>query len=168
MIAAALAGDPQLVVADEPTTALDVTTQAAILDLFDRIVDSRSMAILLVTHELDTGNRLRGFCDEVAVMYAGQIVNRGNVETIFEEALHPYTNALIEALPDPETEAVRLRTIDGSPPDLANLPPGCAFEPRCPLGHGKPVCRTARPELQMIGNERVACHLAHPNSGAGP
>ncbi|MCP4380993.1 MAG: ABC transporter ATP-binding protein, partial [Hyphomicrobiales bacterium] len=163
MIAAALAGDPDLIVADEPTTALDVTTQAAILGLFDRIVEARGTAILLVTHDLGV---VAEFCDHVTVMYAGEIVHRAAIDAIFDAPLHPYTRALIAALPDPASEAPRLTTIEGAPPDPAALPAGCAFEPRCPLGRGNPICQTRQPRLRPIGTEQVACHLVEPRESA--
>jgi oligopeptide/dipeptide ABC transporter ATP-binding protein len=162
MIAIALANDPDVVIADEPTTALDVTTQAQVLALLDRIVAERGVAVLLITHNLGV---VWQFCDEVQVMYAGRIVERGSVAGVFAHPLHPYTEALIASVPRPDWPKDRpLPAIAGLPPDLAALPPGCSFEPRCPLGHGRAVCIARRPadERFAVGGEvaTAECHFA--------
>jgi peptide/nickel transport system ATP-binding protein len=162
MIAIALANDPDVVIADEPTTALDVTTQAQILALLERAVVARGAAVLLITHNLGI---VAQFCDEVAVMYAGRIVERGSAEAVFGQPLHPYTEALIASVPRADWPKDRpLPAISGMPPDLAALPPGCSFEPRCPYGHGRDVCRHVRPTPQRFrapaGEVEAECHFA--------
>ncbi len=131
MIAMALAGDPGLLVADEPTTALDVTVQAQILDLLDRLRRDRGMALLLVSHDLGV---VSGVCDRVAVMYAGRIVEIGASQRIFDAPVHPYTRALLASVPTAERRKGRLRAIEGSVPDAGAWPEGCRFRPRCPHG----------------------------------
>ncbi|WP_396610535.1 dipeptide ABC transporter ATP-binding protein [Haloferax sp. S1W] len=127
LIAIALACQPRILVADEPTTALDVTIQAQILDLIDDLQEDLGMSVLMITHDLGV---VAETCDRVAVMYAGEIVEEGPVEEIFHNPSHPYTYALLESLPDEEKE--RLTPIDGNVPDLIDMPPGCHFAPRCP------------------------------------
>lgn len=155
MIAIALACDPELLIADEPTTALDVTVQAQILDLFDRLRVERNLAILLVSHDLSL---IAERCDHVSVMYAGRIVESGPAEQIFNHPEHPYTKLLEEARPSMDTPPhTVLQTIPGSPPQLVDLPPGCSFASRCPLA--TEVCREERPLLLGRGvNRVVACH----------
>ena len=167
MIAIALANDPDIIVADEPTTALDVTTQAQVLDLLDRLVSERGAAIVLITHNLGL---VAAFCDRVLVMYAGRIVEQGDVDSIFRRPLHPYTEALLGAIPrasGPDRD--RLPSIPGFPPDPGALPAGCAFEPRCPAGHGRDACVTRAPAPQVFSRgarEFMAeCHLAADRSG---
>ncbi len=162
MIAIALANDPDVVIADEPTTALDVTTQAQVLALLDRIVTDRGVSVVLITHNLGIVSQ---FCDTVAVMYAGRIVERGRVEAVFASPLHPYTEALIASVPRADWPREKpLPAIPGSPPNLAALPPGCSFEPRCQVGRGLDICRNARPAAREFGSgaERAAaeCHFA--------
>lgn len=129
MIAIALSCEPRLLIADEPTTALDVTVQAQILDLLQRLQQERDMAIILISHDL---NVVGGRADEVAVMYAGQIVERGPARALFGEARMPYTHALLRSSPRlDEPSHTRLSAIPGRPPDLANPPAGCRFNPRC-------------------------------------
>ncbi|WP_431710511.1 ABC transporter ATP-binding protein [Glutamicibacter uratoxydans] len=155
MIAIALACDPELLIADEPTTALDVTVQAQILDLFDRLRKERNLAILLVSHDLSL---IAERCDHVSVMYAGRIVESGPAEEIFNHPEHPYTKLLEEARPSMDTPPhTVLQTIPGSPPQLVDLPPGCSFANRCPLA--TEICRHERPLLLARGDKRVvACH----------
>jgi peptide/nickel transport system ATP-binding protein len=143
VIAVALACGPKLLFADEPTTALDVTVQAQILDLLAEQQRERYMAMILVTHDLGV---VAGRADEIAVMYAGRIVERAPTAALFGEMRHPYTEALLSAIPrlsDPSH--TRLVAIGGRPPDLINPPQGCAFSPRCPYAQDR--CRTERPEL---------------------
>ncbi|MBM3561072.1 MAG: ABC transporter ATP-binding protein, partial [Alphaproteobacteria bacterium] len=129
LTAMATALKPSLLLADEPTTALDVTIQEQILGLFADIRDQLGTAIVLVTHDLGVVRRL---CDRVLIMYAGRIVESGATESIFTAPRHPYTEALLASIPRVGEDIDRLRAIDGQIPDLSNLPPGCAFTPRCP------------------------------------
>jgi oligopeptide/dipeptide ABC transporter ATP-binding protein len=159
MIASALANSPALVIADEPTTALDVTTQAQVLLLLDRLVSDRGAAILLITHNLGL---VAEFCDTVRVMYAGRLVESAPTRALFRAPAHPYADALLRSIPRPgRLERGPLPAIPGAPPDLAALPPGCAFELRCRLGAGRPRCQEVPPEPQAVGNGRTAeCHFA--------
>jgi oligopeptide/dipeptide ABC transporter ATP-binding protein len=147
MIAIAIANEPDLVIADEPTTALDVTIQAQIL--------------ALITHNMGVVAR---FCDTVHVMYAGRLVERAPVATLFDRPAHPYSAALLDAVPHPDRPRRRLPAIPGDPPDLTALPAGCSFAPRCPVGHDREDCRTVAPvdrPLPAAGaGVRVACHHA--------
>ena len=124
---------PDLLIADEPTTALDVTIQAQILDLMRRLRTETGTAILLITHDMGV---IAEMCDNVAVMYAGQIVEYTDVNTLFEEQLHPYTEGLLAAIPVLGEIRENLAVIPGSVPNLINLPPGCKFAPRCPVCEG--------------------------------
>ncbi|WEK51962.1 MAG: ABC transporter ATP-binding protein [Candidatus Kaistia colombiensis] len=161
MIAIALANSPALIIADEPTTALDVTTQAQVLALLERVVANHGVAVLLITHNLGV---VAEFCDGVQVMYAGRIVERGPTEAVLAKPTHPYTQALLESIPDPSRRGDRLRAIPGMPPDLSAMPTGCAFEPRCFHGHGREICRTRQPIPIAIetagGPSLVECHFA--------
>ncbi len=162
MIAIALANEPDLIIADEPTTALDVTTQAQVLDVFERLVQSRGTAVILITHNLGI---VAEFCDYVQVMYAGRIVESATTGQIFRRPVHPYTESLLKAVPRPdEAERGRLFSVAGLPPSLAALPPGCSFEPRCFAGSGNLRCQLEPPEpswLNQDGERRFAeCHLA--------
>ena len=162
MIAIAIANEPDLIIADEPTTALDVTTQAQVLDVFERLVQSIGTAVILITHNLGI---VAEFCDEVQVMYAGRIVESASTREIFRMPGHPYTESLLKSVPRPE-EARRgkLFSVAGFPPSLAQLPPGCTFQPRCFAGKGLPQCRNEPPgpfRAGTNGNSRlVECHLA--------
>jgi peptide/nickel transport system ATP-binding protein len=156
MIAMALALEPDLLIADEPTTALDVTVQAQILDLIARMQDEMSMAVILITHDLGV---VAEHCDRIAVMYAGRIAEDGTVRDIFHRPRHPYTWGLLHSLTrvDRDRDA-RLRPIEGQPPSLIHVPPGCPFHPRCP--HAMDVCRVEVPLLGPAGaGHRDACHL---------
>ena len=155
MIAMALSCDPKLLIADEPTTALDVTIQAQILELLRRIQEEKRMAIMLITHDLGV---IAEMAQDVVVMYAGKIVERGTVEQIFEKPLHPYTQGLLASIPGKGTKGKRLNVIKGTVPHPFNLPPGCLFAPRCP--HAFDRCPTAFPALmdQGAGHE-AACYL---------
>jgi oligopeptide transport system ATP-binding protein len=154
MIAMALLGVPALLIADEPTTALDVTIQAQILDLIAGLRRDTGAAILLITHDLGV---VAGLCDRVAVMYAGRIVESGNVRDIFYRPRHPYTLGLLRSMPRIDGVADELAAIPGQPPNAQRLPSGCAFRPRC--AHRLPVCTETVPPLRQCGDgARVACH----------
>ena len=142
MIAMALASEPKLLVADEPTTALDVTIQAQILDLLRELKQRLGMAILLITHNLGIVGDMG---DRVAVMYAGQIVELAPARELLRRPLHPYTRALMNSVPKLRGDAARLSAIPGNVPRIGNFPPGCRFAPRCPMA--KPVCSETVPEL---------------------
>ena len=153
MIAMALASEPKLLVADEPTTALDVTIQAQILDLLRDLKQRLGMAILLITHNLGI---VGDMADRVAVMYAGQIVELAPTRELLRRPLHPYTRALIASVPKLSVGAARLTAIPGTVPRLGNLPPGCRFAPRCPIAKGE--CSNAIPELVEVEPARwVRC-----------
>jgi oligopeptide transport system ATP-binding protein len=156
MIAMALLCRPELLIADEPTTALDVTVQAQILELMGELKGAGRTAFVVITHDLGVIARL---CNRVLVMYAGRIVESGPARDIFKSPQHPYTAGLLSSMPRlDEQEATRLATIPGQPPNLQRLPPGCAFNDRC--GYAFERCPIERPELRPIGPERMkACHL---------
>jgi oligopeptide transport system ATP-binding protein len=156
MIAMALLCQPELLIADEPTTALDVTVQAQILELMGELKHAGRTAFVVITHDLGVIARL---CDRVLVMYAGRIVESGPARDIFKNPQHPYTAGLLSSMPRlDEQEATRLATIPGQPPNLQRLPPGCAFTDRC--GYAFERCPIERPELRPVGPERMkACHL---------
>jgi oligopeptide/dipeptide ABC transporter ATP-binding protein len=156
MIAMALINNPKLLIADEPTTALDVTTQAQILQLIRNLQSEFGSAIVFITHDLGVVAEL---CDEVAVMYAGKIVERASVDDLFRNPQHPYTWGLLGSLPGRNLRSARLYSIPGSPPSLLHPPVGCRFAPRC--AHVMDVCRTESPELAaMVGDPHpVACFL---------
>ena len=154
MIAIALAGKPRILIADEPTTALDVTIQAQILALLRKLRDAHDMAVLLITHDLGVVAEL---CDRVAIMYMGAIVEVGTVETIFDAAAHPYTLGLLSSRPRIAGRSGRLVTIAGTAPAPGALPEGCAFAPRCPSR--MPAC-AAPPALRAVApGHQAACHL---------
>jgi oligopeptide/dipeptide ABC transporter ATP-binding protein len=165
MIAMALVASPRLLVADEPTTALDVTIQAQILDLLRQLRDRLGLAVLLITHDLGV---VAETCDRVAIMYAGRIVEAGATRDLLARPLHPYTRGLL-ASRSPETPAAdpdgRLPTIPGSVPDLLRLPPGCAFAPRCPDRLDRCLAEAPASETVSTGRQ-VACHL-HDEAGRG-
>ena len=160
MIAMALAGDPRLLIADEPTTALDVTTQAQILDLLRRLQAERDMAVILITHNLGV---VAEIADEVAVMYLGRVVERASVDEIFYAPKHPYTRALLRSLPSVEAVPLtRLPTISGSIPHAYHRPAGCPFHPRCPERIDG-VCEAAEPPETAVGpGHTVRCVLYGP------
>ncbi len=149
--AIAMSGEPQVLIADEPTTALDVTIQLQYLKLLKRLQAETGMAILFITHDFGVVARM---CDRVAVMYAGRIVECGPVAEVFERPAHPYTRALIASVPKMTGERGRLATIEGQPPSLLDLPPGCRFAPRCPLA--EPQCIAAYPETAEVGPAHTA------------
>lgn len=161
MIAIALVCLPDLIIADEPTTALDVTIQAQVLAMIDELREKLGTAMILITHDLGIVAQM---CDNVAIMYAGEIIEIGSVEDIYSgEMQHPYTTGLFGSLPDLETKAERLRPIDGLMPDPTDLPVGCKFSPRCP--RCMDICRTLPPEFHTCGTHKVACHLYDDREG---
>ncbi|MFZ0135008.1 MAG: ABC transporter ATP-binding protein [Desulfobacterales bacterium] len=151
MIAMALACDPELVIADEPTTALDVTVQAQILKLFGSLQQKHRMSVLYITHDLGVVSTV---ADRVYVMYAGIIAEQGETAHIFGEARHPYTQGLLASLPTRAKRGRRLHSIPGAVPDPAHKPPGCPFHPRCP--HAEPSCRERFPQLCDYGDGHLA------------
>jgi peptide/nickel transport system ATP-binding protein/oligopeptide transport system ATP-binding protein len=152
MIAIALACNPKVLLADEPTTALDVTIQAQILDLLERLQAELGMAVVIITHDLGI---VAEFAHRVLVMYAGRVVEEGPVDAIFDQPAHPYTRGLLASLPDLEGESGRLLAIPGAVPQLHELEAGCRFAPRCTLV--EPACRAADPALRREGRRAVAC-----------
>lgn len=159
MIAAALANEPKLLLADEPTTALDVTTQAEIMAILRQLQREHRLAVLFITHDLDLA---AATCDRVCVMYAGTVVEIQHATALFEAPLHPYTAALLASRPD-ITVRERARAIPGRPLSLFEAPPGCTFAPRCDFAVD--ACREARPELRSVGRGRVACIRAEELGG---
>jgi peptide/nickel transport system ATP-binding protein len=160
MIAMALASQPKVLIADEPTTALDVTIQAQILDLMRKLRDETGAAILLITHDMGV---IAEMCDSVAVMYAGQIVEYTDVETIFARPLHPYTEGLLAAIPVLGEHKETLAVIPGSVPNLISLPQGCKFAPRCP--YSKELCTGETPALvEVEPGHSVRCYMRHPDT----
>lgn len=154
MIAIALAGEPSLLLADEPTTALDVTIQQQILNLLLSLRESLHMGMIFVTHDLGVVAQL---CDRVAVMYAGRIIESGSVEAVFANPLHPYTQGLMGSVPQVGVERTPLLSIEGTPPSLLSVPPGCSFNPRCV--YATELCRRQPPPLSPLdGSRGVACH----------
>ena len=161
-IAIAIANNPRVLIADEPTTALDVTTQAQVLSLLDRLVEEYRAAVILITHNLGIVSE---FCDSVAVMYAGRFVESSGVDHIFMAPTHPYSEALLKCVPNPERLADGpLPAITGFPPDLSRLPTGCSFAPRCPLGREVARCHEEAPQRYEVtgpaGPATVECHFA--------
>lgn len=155
MIAMALSCNPKLLIADEPTTALDVTIQAQILDLIGRLKDQVGMSILLITHDLGV---VAEMAQRIVVMYAGQVVEEAACEDLFENPLHPYTEGLLKSIPKLEGEKGRLHVIEGTVPNPLDLPPGCRFNPRCP--EAAEICREKSPALlEMANGRRVRCFL---------
>jgi peptide/nickel transport system ATP-binding protein len=154
VIALALAGEPRLIVADEPTTALDVSIQAQIISLLRRLCKEHGAAVMLVTHDMGV---IAETCDRVAVMYAGRIVEIGPVAAVIHAPAHPYTAGLMGSIPAMDEDRPRLLQIDGAMPRLNAIPPGCPFNPRCPKVFGR--CRVERPDLLHAGATRAACWL---------
>jgi len=155
MIAMALSCNPKLLIADEPTTALDVTIQAQILRLMDKLKEEFSAAVLLITHDLGV---IAETCKNVGVMYAGKIVEYGSVEDIFENPLHPYTVGLNRAIPRLDVDTEKLQIIEGNVPDLIDMPSGCKFHPRCP--YAMDICREKEPPLkEREKNHFARCYL---------
>ena len=156
VIAIALACSPKLLIADEPTTALDVTIQAQVLELMKDLINNRDMSMLMITHSLGI---VAEICDDMAVMYAGRIVEKGTVDDVFNSMRHPYTEGLFNSLPNLKEQGEMLEPIKGLMPDPADLPPGCTFAPRCP--YATEACSASVPELQAVDGSKthfVACH----------
>ena len=154
VIALALAAEPQLIVADEPTTALDVSIQAQIIQLLKNICKTRGAAVMLITHDMGV---IAETCDRVAVMYAGRVAEIGPVHEVINKPAHPYTVGLMASIPDMEQDRERLNQIDGAMPRLNAIPQGCAFNPRCPQVFDR--CRVERPDLMPAGATQAACWL---------
>jgi peptide/nickel transport system ATP-binding protein len=154
VIALALAANPQLIIADEPTTALDVSIQAQIITLLKRLCRDHGTAVMLVTHDMGV---IAETADRVAVMYAGRIVETGPVADVINAPKHPYTVGLMGSIPSIVADRDRLVQIDGSMPRLNAIPPGCPFHPRCPRGFDR--CLHERPDLMDAGSSRAACWL---------
>ena len=155
VIAMALVCEPDLIIADEPTTALDVTIQAQVLAMINELREKMGTAMLLITHDLGIVAQM---CDNVAIMYAGEIIECGTVEDIYSGKMqHPYTRGLFGSLPDLEIKTTRLHPIDGLMPDPTNLPKGCKFSPRCP--QCMDICKEKAPDFVISGTHQVACHL---------
>jgi oligopeptide/dipeptide ABC transporter ATP-binding protein len=160
MIAMAIANSPSLLIADEPTTALDVTIQAQVLEVLKTVQDETNAATILITHDLGIVAEL---CERVLVMYAGRIVESGDVHTIFQNPRHPYTIGLMDSLPKLTEDEEWLRPIPGQPPSLINRPSGCAFHPRCFLSQGRTSCHDEVPPLRAVdggADHYAACHFA--------
>ncbi|MEX1215483.1 ABC transporter ATP-binding protein [Saccharospirillum sp.] len=156
MIALALAMDPEILIADEPTTALDVTVQRQIMDLLREVRDERGMSLILVTHDLGV---VAEVADKAVVMYAGRIAESADIVDLFRKPKHPYSRALLRAMPRVDSGAERLECIAGTPPTLSHIPSGCAFRPRCAFC--QPTCAQERPRLRdMEPNHQAACHFA--------
>jgi oligopeptide/dipeptide ABC transporter ATP-binding protein len=165
-IAIAIANNPSVLIADEPTTALDVTTQSQVLALLDRLVEQHRTAVILITHNLGI---VSDFCDSIAVMYAGRFVETSGVDHIFMHPTHPYSEALLKCVPNPERLADGpLPAISGFPPDLSQLPRGCSFAPRCPVGREIAECHERAPRPHRVsdpsGAAEVECHFAEQRS----
>lgn len=159
VIAMALSCQPELLIADEPTTALDVTIQAQVLSMMSELRDKLGTAMIMITHDLGI---VAHICDKVAIMYAGKIIEAGTLEDIFvNDQHHPYTVGLFGAIPNLKVETKRLSPIDGLMPDPAELPSGCYFHDRCP--HCMEICKEVYPNICKMGTHSIACHLFHKN-----
>ena len=156
VIAMALVCNPDLLIADEPTTALDVTIQAQVLDLMQKLKEQYQTSMLMITHDLGI---VAEVCDEVSIMYAGQIVEHGNLVDIFENTAHPYTEGLFGSLPDIENREEELHPIPGLMPDPTNLPSGCPFHPRCK--YATELCKTRKPVQTKLSETHMAACLAY-------
>ncbi|MFG2353953.1 ABC transporter ATP-binding protein [Streptomyces sp. NPDC048521] len=155
MIAMALALEPALIIADEPTTALDVTVQAQVMDLLAELQREYRMGLVLITHDLGV---VADVADKIAVMYAGRIVESAPVHDIYKAPAHPYTRGLLDSIPRLDHKGQELYAIKGLPPNLMHIPPGCSFHPRCPMA--RDVCRTDEPPLYEVSDARgSACHF---------
>ncbi|MEO8095458.1 MAG: ABC transporter ATP-binding protein [Pseudolysinimonas sp.] len=156
MIAMAIALDPAVLIADEPTTALDVTVQAQIMTLLQELQEERQMGLILITHDLGV---VADVADRIAVMYAGRIVERADVYDLYAAPAHPYTKGLLESIPRLDQKGQELTAIGGLPPNLMRIPSGCAFNPRCK--YAQDICKSDRPELREVAPGRIsACHFA--------
>ena len=155
MIAMALACNPDLLIADEPGTALDVIVQAQILRLLYNLKEKLKLSLIVISHDLSLISEV---CDKLAVMYAGRIIELGDITKLFKKPLHPYTQGLIEAFPDIKEERRKMESIPGSPPNLLRPPPGCRFHPRCKFAMD--ICRKEIPKLKKVSKDHfVACHM---------
>ncbi|MFI1222458.1 MULTISPECIES: ABC transporter ATP-binding protein [unclassified Streptomyces] len=155
MIAMAMALEPSLIIADEPTTALDVTVQAQVMDLLAELQRELNMGLILITHDLGV---VADVADKIAVMYAGRIVETAPVHEIYQAPAHPYTKGLLQSIPRLDQKGQELYAIKGLPPNLTRIPPGCAFNPRCPMA--RDVCRSDVPPLYEVDEQRrSACHF---------
>ncbi|MCQ4044009.1 ABC transporter ATP-binding protein [Streptantibioticus rubrisoli] len=155
MIAMAMALEPDLIIADEPTTALDVTVQAQVMELLAELQREMRMGLILITHDLGV---VADVADKIAVMYAGRIVETAPVHQIYQRPAHPYTKGLLDSIPRLDQKGQELYAIKGLPPSLLRIPPGCPFHPRCPMA--QEVCRTDEPPLYEVGPKRgSACHF---------
>jgi len=155
MIAMALSCNPELLIADEPGTALDVIVQAQILKLLKELKDKLGLSMMMITHDISL---IAETCDKVAIMYAGKIVERGTVREVFKKPLHPYTQGLLGAFPELKAQRMKLTSIPGSPPDLLSPPQGCRFHPRCK--YTMDICKSEEPETISVGHDHyVACHM---------
>jgi peptide/nickel transport system ATP-binding protein len=156
MIAMALACNPELLIADEPGTALDVIVQAQVLKLLRQLKEKLGLSMIIITHDLSI---ISETCDTVCIMYAGKVVEFADAISLFKEPLHPYTQGLIAAFPDIKAKRTRMKSIPGLPPDLLEPPPGCRFHPRCPFA--KNLCKKEEPPMKEVEKRHmVACHLA--------
>jgi oligopeptide transport system ATP-binding protein len=169
MIAMAMALEPELIIADEPTTALDVTVQAQVMELLADLQREFTMGLILITHDLGV---VADVADKIAVMYAGRIVETSPVHDIYRAPAHPYTKGLLDSIPRLDRKGRELYAIKGLPPSLLGIPSGCPFHPRCPQMRGRPVCSTDVPPLYRVGADRAsACHFWKETVGddsAGP
>jgi peptide/nickel transport system ATP-binding protein len=163
VIALALCAEPQLVIADEPTTALDVSIQAQVIALLKRLAREKGTSMMLVTHDMGV---IAETADRVAVMYAGRVAEIGPVREVIRHPAHPYTKGLMGSIPSLSHRAERLTQIEGAMPRLGAIPPGCAFNPRCPYAFDR--CRSERPELMNAGQTRAACWLHAPVRATRP
>ncbi|MFI7244253.1 ABC transporter ATP-binding protein [Streptomyces qinglanensis] len=155
MIAMALALEPDLIIADEPTTALDVTVQAQVMELLAELQREFTMGLILITHDLGV---VADVADKIAVMYAGRIVETAPVKELYQAPAHPYTRGLLDSIPRLDQKGQQLNVIRGMPPSLLDIPPGCAYNPRCPMARA--VCRTDEPPLyEVSAQRRSACHF---------
>ncbi len=155
VIAIALACSPQLLIADEPTTALDVTIQAQVLEMMKQLKEQYQTSLLMITHDLGV---IAEICDDVSVIYAGTVIEHGSLIDVFEHFCHPYTEGLFNSLPDLDNRAAKLKPIKGLMPDPINLPEGCAFYPRC--NYAMPICKTEKPNKSFRTDwHYVKCHL---------
>lgn len=162
VIAMALANSPQLLIADEPTSALDVTIQAQVMEMIQDLIEKQGTSLILITHDLGL---VATSCDDVAVVYAGEIIEYGSKEEIYDHPSHPYTIGLFGAIPNLESDVRRLANIEGLPPDPSNLPTGCSFAPRCP--YATEECRTKTPKPEQIAEKHYcSCYIGRQKRGA--
>jgi len=155
LIAMALSGNPKLLIADEPTTALDVTIQAQILDLIAELIDDMGLSVIIITHDMGV---IAKICDRVGVMYAGQVIEYASIDELFDNPKHPYTQGLLRSIPHPEKPAWELSGIPGYLPNLLDPPKGCRFQQRC--SHAMEICKSHAPnDMRISETHKVACHL---------